>query len=60
MKIRSRKVKFKNLTNDWDFFLGDTIWEPVSDKIGLWRLITSIDGVTLEDKKFTIEECHDS
>lgn len=41
-------------TNDWDFFLGDTIWEPVSDKIGPWRLVTTIDGVVLGDKTFSI------
>ena len=23
-------------TNDWHFFLGDTIWEPVHDKVGEW------------------------
>jgi len=41
-------------TNDWNFFLGDTIWEPVSDKIGSWRLITTVDGVVLADKTFSI------
>lgn len=25
-------------TNDWDFFLGDTIWLPLKDKIGPWKL----------------------
>jgi len=41
-------------TNDWDFFLGDTIWEPVSNKIGKWRLITTIEGTVLADKTFTV------
>ncbi len=41
-------------TNDWHFFLGDTIWEPVFDKIGPWRLITTMDGQVLADKTFSI------
>ena len=41
-------------TNDWDFFLGDTIWEPVSDKVGIWRLVTEIDGEIIADKNFQI------
>ncbi len=43
-------------TNDWHFFLGDTIWEPVADKIGDWRLTTMIDGMMLADKTFSITE----
>ncbi len=35
--------------NSWDFFLGDTIWEPLGDKVGPWRLITRIDDVILAD-----------
>ena len=41
-------------TNDWDFFLGDSIWEPVADKIGDWRLVIVVEGVTIEDRTFTI------
>ncbi|NCD35089.1 MAG: DUF3859 domain-containing protein [Spartobacteria bacterium] len=40
--------------NDWDFFLGDTIWDPVSDKIGTWRLTTTIDGILVADQSFSI------
>ena len=43
-------------TNDWRFFLGDTIWEPTHDKVGGWRLTTEIDGVMLADKTFTMIE----
>ena len=43
-------------TNDWQFFLGDTIWEPVADKVGPWRLVTTIEGTVLADKTFSIEE----
>ena len=41
-------------TNDWDFFLGDKVWEPVEDKIGDWRLITKIENEILEDRTFSI------
>ena len=42
-------------TNDWSFFLGDKVWEPVEDKMGDWRLITAIEGTVLEDRTFTVE-----
>ncbi len=41
-------------TNDWDFYLGDSIWQPVHDKIGAWRMITTIDDLLLADKSFSI------
>ena len=37
-------------TNDFRFFLGDTIWPPAEDKKGAWRLITWLDGVSVADK----------
>lgn len=37
-------------TNDFRFFLGDTIWAPVEDKRGTWRLITWLDGEKVADK----------
>ena len=37
-------------TNDYRFFLGDTIWSPVEDKRGVWRLITWIDEKKVADK----------
>jgi hypothetical protein len=36
-------------TNDFRFFLGDTIWAPVDDKRGAWRLITWLDGKKVAD-----------
>ena len=36
--------------NDYDFFLGDTIWEPWENKLGPWRLRTWHDGALLADK----------
>ncbi|WDE96130.1 DUF3859 domain-containing protein [Lentisphaera profundi] len=41
-------------SNDWDFFLGDTLWAPVEDKIGTWTLTTKLDGELLVKKRFTI------
>ncbi len=41
-------------TNDFRFFLGDTIWAPVSDKRGAWRLITWLDGEKVADKTLTL------
>jgi hypothetical protein len=37
-------------TNDFRFFLGDTVWAPVEDKRGDWRLITWLDGKQVADK----------
>lgn len=41
-------------TNDWDFYLGDTIWEPIVDKLGLWRMSLEMDGKTIAEKTFEL------
>jgi hypothetical protein len=41
-------------SNDWDFFLGDTLWEPLSDKIGSWRLTLSIRGRMVAEETFDV------
>ncbi|MEG1615866.1 MAG: DUF3859 domain-containing protein [Bacteroidales bacterium] len=41
-------------SNDWKFFLGDTIWAPVEDKCGTWELITSLQGKEIARKTFQI------
>ena len=41
-------------SNEWSFFLGDTIWEPVHDKCGPWRLIAELDGEIMADKTFEL------
>lgn len=43
-------------TNDWHFFLGDTIWAPVQDKIGTWRLTVELEGRAIADESFTVVE----
>jgi hypothetical protein len=37
-------------TNDFRFFLGDTIWAPVEDKRGEWRLTTWVADEKVADK----------
>ncbi|WP_439181524.1 DUF3859 domain-containing protein [Carboxylicivirga taeanensis] len=41
-------------SNDYEFFLGDTVWEPYADKAGQWRLITKMGGKILADKVLTL------
>ena len=41
-------------SNDYKFFLGDTIWEPVDDKVGIWRLICRIDDQIVADKSLEV------
>jgi len=43
-------------TNDWDFYLGDTIWEPIADKIGNWRMTLKLNGKLIADKTFEVFE----
>lgn len=45
-------VKIK--TNQYDFYLGDTIWQPIENKCGEWILSCSIDNKELARKVFTI------
>ncbi|MGD8176015.1 DUF3859 domain-containing protein [Marinimicrobium sp. ARAG 43.8] len=40
--------------NDWDFFIGDTIWEPIDNKAGPWRVTLSIDGQMIADETFNL------
>lgn len=40
--------------NDWNFYLGDTLWEPLSDKLGPWRMTLELDGKTVADETFEV------
>lgn len=42
-------------SNDWMFFLGDTIWEPIEDKIGTWEIVVFMDGKEVTNKKFVVK-----
>ena len=41
-------------TNDWDFFLGDTIWSPIDDKLGEWCLTLEMGGTLIAEKSFDV------
>lgn len=41
-------------TTPYLFYLGDTLWHPVEDKIGPWRLTTWLGGQQIEEKTFQI------
>jgi hypothetical protein len=43
-------------SNNFNFFLGDTIWLPVEDKIGQWTLTCEIEGRQIARKSFEIVE----
>ncbi len=40
--------------NDWDFFIGDTIWAPVENKQGPWRITLAIEGNLIADETFNL------
>ncbi|WP_370981263.1 DUF3859 domain-containing protein [Agaribacterium sp. ZY112] len=40
--------------NNWDFFLGDTVWAPVADKLGKWALSIELEGQVIAQKTFHI------
>lgn len=41
-------------SNDWSFFLGDTVWAPYESKAGEWELITLLEGKVIASKKFNL------
>ncbi len=41
-------------SNEWHFFLGDTVWLPIEDKCGEWELITLLDNKEVARMKFNI------
>lgn len=42
--------------NDWDFYLGDTIWRPIENKLGLWRMTIELNGKVIAEQSFTLQE----
>jgi len=45
--------------NNWHFYLGDTIWAPINNKTGEWRMTVSCDDTIIADKTFTVDEPND-
>ncbi len=43
-------------TNDYQFFLGDTIWKPIHDKKGEWKITTWLDEKIIIQKSLFIKE----
>ena len=41
-------------SNDWNFYLGDTVWEPIDDKLGDWRMTLELDNRVIADKTFEL------
>ncbi|WP_230252338.1 DUF3859 domain-containing protein [Rhodopirellula halodulae] len=41
-------------TNDWNFYLGDTIWLPLDDKLGPWKMWLEIDDNVIAEKTFDV------
>lgn len=41
-------------TNDFEFFLGDCVWEPLEDKLGEWKLTTWHNGKVVAEKSFML------
>ena len=41
-------------TNDWDFYLGDTIWDPINDKLGSWRMALELKNQVIAEKVFEL------
>lgn len=42
-------------TNDFEFYLGDCIWEPLHDKLGKWELTTYYQGKVVAHKIFILK-----
>lgn len=41
-------------SNDFQFFLGDTVWEPIEDKKGIWTLSVSYKEKEIAKKSFLL------
>ncbi len=41
-------------TSNFEFYLGDCVWEPLEDKLGDWEITTYLEGETVAQKKFRL------
>lgn len=41
-------------TNDFEFYLGDCVWEPLEDKLGTWDITTYFEGKVVANKIFKL------
>lgn len=42
-------------TNDFEFYLGDCVWEPLEDKLGKWEITTFYKGEVVARKVFNLK-----
>ena len=40
--------------NDYYIFLGDTVWDPIEDKAGKWKITAYYDGKIVAEKVFNL------
>ncbi|WP_394129481.1 DUF3859 domain-containing protein [Shewanella maritima] len=40
--------------NDWRFYLGDTIWAPIENKLGNWRMTLELKGKVIAERTFKV------
>ncbi|AWB68415.1 DUF3859 domain-containing protein [Saccharobesus litoralis] len=40
--------------NNWDFYLGDTLWLPLENKQGDWRMVIEHNGQIIAEKTFNV------
>ncbi|MGL1958463.1 MAG: DUF3859 domain-containing protein [Colwellia sp.] len=40
--------------NNWDFYLGDCIWPPIDNKLGVWRMTIDLNGQVIAEKSFEV------
>jgi hypothetical protein len=54
-KVRAAFTGEVHITNnDWEFYLGDTIWAPISDKCGPWKISIELENKIIAQKTFNI------
>ena len=41
-------------TNDFEFYLGDCVWEPLEDKLGKWKITTFYEDQIVASKTFQL------
>ncbi|ACA88685.1 DUF3859 domain-containing protein [Shewanella woodyi] len=41
-------------SNDWKFYIGDTIWAPIQNKTGKWRMTLELKGKVIAEKTFKV------
>lgn len=42
--------------NNWDFYLGDMLWELLENKVGDWCMMLEFEGKIIVDKIFIVED----